>query len=115
MKTKNAAANAMRPSGWHLVNAETQHRSNPTTFEIPILEERRKLEPNDQAKVMFVGPSGSSERIWLAVVGVKEGPIYEGFVTSHAVARDLPEYGKDVTFRPEHIIDISRTGPATMR
>ncbi len=96
--------------GWHIVNAEEQHARQPETFELPTLEQRRKLEPNDQAKVIFVGPTGSSERIWLSIVAVKEGPVYEGFVANEPVAADLPEYGKDITFLPVHVVDIVRPG-----
>jgi len=106
--------------GFKLMNAESQHRRYPDSFWIPEREERRRLSPGDQVKLVFQpsppragGPNG--ERMWVEVEEIRADGRYHGKLLNEPVVLDGAHWGDTVGFGPEHVISIDTTASRMTR
>jgi Uncharacterized protein conserved in bacteria (DUF2314) len=91
-----------------LEDGEEYHRRAPDTFEIPPLEMREELEPNQIVKLMFnISANGESqvERMWV-IVRSKDADGYVGELDNQPVTTDKMRPGLKVRFQPRHVISI---------
>jgi len=104
--------------GWQLESGVARNEMNPS-FEIPPEHERRSVRKGDLVKLLFeievlpdpddkLSSNQIFERMWVKTTGT-EGPYYKGVLDNVPIASeesDVLKYGSEVTFLPEHIIDI---------
>ncbi len=115
---KSARLSMIEFDGWHLVSGVAMNEQHPDTFSIPSVEERSKVVPTDFVKLGFEianedsenagGVTTLSERMWVEVRGVY-GPYLWGTLSNQpsfdGAEIDL-NFGSQVIFLPEHILDI---------
>lgn len=108
---------------WHLASGVARNDLYPDTFWIPDEATRRTLEPGDIVKLMFecvYEPDSEEahddmfegERMWVEVTGT-DGPYFRGLLRNSPIcAGDWHEldFGSDITFLPEHVIDVDKGG-----
>ena len=85
-----------------LSNAEDLSQENPLSFDIPTRVERGSLKEGDTTKLIFDG----AERMWVDIVEVTEAG-YIGLLANIPTIIKTIEWGDEVEFGPEHIIDIA--------
>ncbi|WNO09522.1 hypothetical protein [Teredinibacter sp. KSP-S5-2] len=110
----------MQTDFWELRSAEKCNTENPDSFFIPALEARKSLKVGDAAKLIFDIESQdedgkvivSGERMYVIVSEVV-GDFYIGILDSQPATIEpnelfYLEFGVEVPFTSEHIIDITR-------
>lgn len=94
------------PTKYTLLDAEKQHDKHPGTFWIPESYDRRHLKVGDTVKLLFepTDPALISERMWVEIIerGITR---YVGVLRNDPFNLDI-EYGDEVHFKPENVIDI---------
>lgn len=104
--------------GWHLVSGVAMSEQYPDTFSIPSATERSQVIPSDFVKLGFEvaaddpesedGVTTFGERMWVQVKG-GYGPYLWGKLSNQPSfdGADIGlEFGSEVVFLPEHILDI---------
>jgi hypothetical protein len=104
--------------GWQLISGVAMNERHPNTFSIPTTEQRAKVIPSDFVKLGFevaeedlesdAGVSTFNERMWVQVKGAY-GPYLWGTLsnTPSFDRADIGlEFGAEIVFLPEHILDI---------
>lgn len=100
------------PAGVSLIDGESRARNYPQTWKVPGHSERSGLRVGAIAKLGFEYRESrhpvEGERLWVIVTQVREleFPCYVG--TLDNVPAVLPmDYGDEVAFGPEHVLDIA--------
>jgi hypothetical protein len=89
-----------------LADAEARSRTGPTTFFIPPALARYNLVEGNIVKLVFVGPDGTGERMWVSVQGRAENGQYLGRLDNAPKATGGLMLGDSVKFSPCHVIAI---------
>src|SRR5699024_1389236 len=100
------------PTGWGLLDAESQHEAFPDTFPIPSLAEPQALRTGDLVKLVFVldpppteGPN--AERMWIEVRRIHEDGTFDGWLTNDPVVISDLEPEALIAFEPCHVAGIA--------
>ena len=99
--------------GYCLRSGVVSHQLYPKTFYLPPESARRSARRGNYVKLNFEirerdgGLFG--ERMWVKITG-NEGPYYKGTLANAPISDQRPrnrlKFGSEVTFLPEHVIDI---------
>jgi hypothetical protein len=90
---------------WHLGSGVQRNRDHPNTFPIPDEEDRMTVQPGMHVKLMFEMKDGGGDRMWVEIISVKRRKLVGRLINQPLmIPRLMP--GDQVTFKPEHIIDI---------
>ncbi|MEN3747797.1 toll/interleukin-1 receptor domain-containing protein [Sphingomonas sp. HF-S3] len=116
---KPARLSMIEFDGWQLISGVAMNEQYPNTFSIPTAEQRAKVVPSDFVKLSFeVGAydpeeedavTTLGERMWVEVKGAY-GPYLWGTLSNLPTfdgAEIGLEFGSEIVFLPEHIIDIA--------
>lgn len=89
-------------SKYTLVNAYKMHCENPTTFEIPTVEQLQGLKVGDDVKLCF----NNLERMWVKITKIDSLENMEGTLNNDpAMIRGL-KYGDPIKFKACNIYSI---------
>ncbi|MEZ6073401.1 MAG: hypothetical protein R3C10_24785 [Pirellulales bacterium] len=88
-----------------LVDAVSENKQNPGTYDTPSEETRRRLPPQTTAKLVFDLKDGDAERMWV-IVDRREGDEYIGVLANQPITSGLLRPGTAITFRAEHVIAV---------
>lgn len=115
---KPARLSLIEFDGWQLISGVAMNEQHPNTFNIPTAEQRAKVVPSDFVKLGFEvaaddpedeeGVTTIGERMWVQVKG-GYGPYLWGTLSNQPSfdGADIGlEFGSEIVFLPEHIIDI---------
>jgi hypothetical protein len=105
----------IQQDGWELEDGEARHSESSDTFEIPAIEERLSLRPDQRVKLIFrialrdeAGvESEAAERMWVEVKS-KSDFYYSGTLDNDAYSTKEIRAGLPVLFQPRHVIQIYR-------
>jgi len=115
---KPARLSLIEFDGWELVSGVAMNEQHPATFSIPDVGQRSKVIPTDFVKLGFEvaedepdsedGVTTFNERMWVQVKG-SYGPYLWGTLSNEPSFEGADiglEFGSEVVFLPEHILDI---------
>lgn len=115
---KPARLSLIEFDGWQLISGVAMNEQHPNTFSIPTAEQRAKVVPSDFVKLGFEvaaddpenedGVTTIGERMWVEVKG-GYGPYLWGTLSNQPSFDGSEiglEFGSEIIFLPEHIIDI---------
>jgi uncharacterized protein YegJ (DUF2314 family) len=99
-----------RAVDFHLANAEARHREAPESFPIPSRAERENVGPGSVVKLLFeltdpIEDDPSAERMWVEVRTANDQLMVGQLVNEPGTITTI-DYGDEVRFGPEHIIEI---------
>ena len=94
----------MGTKDYTLANVEDRNKEHPDTFVIPSREGRDSLQPGDLVKLVFEYPEEPPERMWVHVLGSKDGT-YLGELDNVPCNGTL-SYSDEVEFGPENVMTI---------
>lgn len=103
-----------KKDGFNLMSGIELHEANPKTFWIPSDEDKAKLKKGDMVKLIFeirtVNQKGEEdinpERMWV-IIKTRDGDWFTGKLDNQPAATDKIKLGRLITFKAEHIVDIS--------
>jgi hypothetical protein len=91
---------------WHLGSGVESNRLYPETFWIPSDEEKARVTEGTLVKLMFHMKDGWGERMWVRII--KIGPKgFVGTLNNDPVGIPRLQYGDEIKFGPDEIIDIN--------
>jgi hypothetical protein len=93
-------------STYTIADAEARAETNPTTFVLPPAVARYNLAEGNTVKLVFLGPDGTGERMWVSVQSRAENGQYLGKLDNIPKTINGLTIGDTVEFSPCHIIAI---------
>ena len=117
IETYNLKLASFAEDFWELRSGEKAHSDNPETFWIPDRTARENLKRGDGAKLAFdfevETKNGTveirGEKMWVIVIK-QIGDFYLGILENQpaGIDRGFLDKHSEITFKPEHVIDIDR-------
>jgi hypothetical protein len=101
-----AVTGRVQMSTYTLADAEARAKTNPTTFLIPPAVARYNLVEGNTVKLVFLGPEGTAERMWVSVQGRAANGQYLGKLDNIPKAISGLMLGDSIEFSPCNVIAI---------